>query len=322
MNEASVLKKLGDIGLVPVTVLDTAEHAVPLMEALQKGGVDTAEITLRTDCALEGISRMKKQRPDFLVGAGTVLNAEQAEKAVKAGADYIVSPGFNAELVSWCGQKHVPVIPGCVTATEVQAAVNAGIKMIKFFPAEISGGARACANLAAPFSQVKFIPTGGISLDHLSDYVGCGCVGAIGGGWLCGSSNIKSENWQGITQTVQESVKKLLGFEVVHVGINTGSKEEGRRISYALSGIFGFPVREGELSNFVGTGFEVNNFMGLGAKGHIAIDTNRVSWAEYHLGRMGVKFREDSRVTANGKTMALYLQEEFGGFALHLRQRQ
>ncbi len=319
MNKESVLEKLGHIGLVPVAVIDTVAHAVPLADAIKAGGIDTAEITLRTDCALESIAMIKEKHPDFLVGAGTVLNTEQAEKAIKAGADYIVSPGLSAEMLRM--QNDIPVIPGCTTATEVQAAVNAGIRTVKFFPANTNGGVSACMSLSAPFSQVKFIPTGGISLSNMGDYARCTNVAAIGGGWLCTSSDIQSENWSGITRTVQESVKKLLEFEVVHVGINTKEKDEGRDISHALSKVFGFSVREGELSNFVGTGIEVNNFVGLGEKGHIAVDTNRVAWAEHHLRRIGVKFREDSRVMANGITMVVYLQEEFGGFAIHLRQR-
>lgn len=322
MNDASILKTLGTIGLIPIAVLDCAEHAVPLAQALSKGGIDTIEVTLRTDCALEGICRIKKQLPHFLVGVGTVLNIEQAEKAVKAGADYIVSPGFSVELVTWCKQRQVTVLPGCTTATEIQAAVGMGITTVKFFPASISGGAKACANIAAPFGMVKFIPTGGIGLENLSEYVKRDYIHAIDGGWLCSKSDIKAENWESITQTAKESVKKLLRFEVVHVGINTNSSEEAKKISYALADIFGFVVREGALSNFVGTGFEVNHFMGLGSKGHIAVDTNSVSQAEYHLGRLGVAFKEDSRVFAGGKTLAIYLQEEFGGFAIHLRQRQ
>jgi len=247
MNESSILKRLGNIGLIPVAILDTAAHAVPLAQALCKGGIDTIEVTLRSDCALEGISLIKKQLPDFLVGAGTVLNIEQAEKAVKAGADYIVSPGFSAELVTWCKQRLISVLPGCTTATEIQAAVGMGVTMVKFFPASTSGGVEACANLAAPFDMVKFVPTGGIGLENLSEYVKRDYIHAIGGGWLCSKSDIKAENWEKITETAKESVKKLLGFEVVHVGINTDSKEEAGKISYALADIFGFTVREGTL---------------------------------------------------------------------------
>lgn len=321
MNNDSVLDRLGKIGLIPTAVLDSPRHAFPLAEALRKGGIDTVEVTLRTEAAIEGISLIKRACPDFLVGAGTVLCPKQAEDAVKAGADYIVSPGFDAGLVKWCQSKNIPVIPGCSTASEIQSALSLGLTVLKFFPASVSGGAEACESLAGPFPMVKFVPTGGVGPESLKEYVNCGCVHAIGGGWLCGSSDIASEDWKEITASAADSVKKLLGFEVVHVGINTESKAEGKKISYALSGIFGFPVREGELSNFVGTGFEVNNFNGLGTKGHVAVDTNSIPRAEYHLGRIGVKFREDSRVIVGNRTVALYLQEEFGGFAIHIRQR-
>jgi len=322
MNDTKVLEKLGKIGLIPVAVLESAKDAVPLAQALSTGGIDTMEVTFRTDCAADAISLIKKQFANFLVGAGTILTVEQAEKAAEAGADYIVSPGFNAELVKWCTKHQIPVIPGCTTASEVQAAVAIGLSMLKFFPAATCGGVKSCANLAAPFQTVKFLPTGGINFDNFSDYVNRDYIHAIGGGWLCDKADIQAENWEKITQVAKESVKKLLGFEVAHVGINTNSAEEAKKISVELSDIFGFPVFRGALSDFVGTGFEINCSMGLGTNGHIAIDTNSVAQAEYHLARLGVAFKEESRVVAGGKTAVLYLQKEFGGFAIHLRQRK
>lgn len=321
MYKEYILDRLGDIGIIPTAVLDCAEHAVPLAKALKKGGIDTVEVTLRTEFALEGISRIKKELPDFAVGAGTVLNMEQAQKAVEAGADYIVSPGFDEETVKWCINGNIPVIPGCMTATEIQKAVAMGLKILKFFPAESSGGVKACKSLAAPYKMVKFVPTGGINLENISDYVNCGCIYAIGGGWACSKDNIVSENWDAITDIAKESVKKLLGFTVAHVGINTDSAEDGKKLAYDLAGIFGLPVAENEKSEFVSSGIEVINSKGPGKHGHIAVDTNSVSRAEYYLKRAGVFFRDESRIVKGDKTVLIYLKQEFGGFAIHLRQK-
>ena len=320
--ENKVMETLGKIGLVPLAVLDDAETAVPLAKALQAGGVDTMEITFRTACALDAIAAVKKEVPGFLPGAGTVLTVKQAQDAVKAGADYIVMPGFDEEIVDWCIRNSVPVVPGCVTPTEVQAAVKKGLTVLKFFPAERYGGVKTCASLAEPFRTVKFMPTGGVSLDNLSDYAGKDFIFAIGGSWLCRKDDVKAGSWEKITAVGKASVQKLLGYEVAHVGVNTGSAQEAAGISDELAGLFGFPKSVGELSTFVGTGFEINHSAGYGSKGHVAIDTNSVARAEYYLSRMGIAFNEKSRITAGGKTTVVYLEKEFGGFAIHLRQKK
>lgn len=322
MNKKDIINRLENIGVIPTAVLDCPEHAVPLAKALKKGGIDTVEVTLRTEFAIDGISEIKKALPDFIVGAGTVLNKEQAQKSVRSGADYIVSPGLDEETVRWCIDEEIPVIPGCMSATEVQKAVAMGLKILKFFPAESSGGVKTCKSLSAPYKMVRFVPTGGINLNNISDYLNCSCIFAIGGGWVCGNANIASENWDAITETAKESVKKLLGFEVAHVGINTESAEAGKKLAYGLADIFGLPVAENEKSEFVTSGIEVVNSIGPGEHGHIAVDTNNISRAEYYLKRAGVEFREETRKLNNGKTFLIYLKQEFGGFAVHIRQKK
>lgn len=320
--ENKVMEALGKIGLVPLAVLDDAESAVPLAKALHAGGVDTMEITFRTACAVDAIAAVKKELPGFIPGAGTVLTVGQAQDAVKAGADYIVTPGYDEEIVDWCLQNGVPVIPGCVTPTEVQAALKKGLTILKFFPAERYGGVKTCASLAEPFRTVKFMPTGGVGPDNLADYAGKSFIHAIGGSWLCKKDDVKAGNWDRITETVRASVWTLLGYKVVHVGVNTSGAEEAAGISDRLAGLFGLSKSVGKLSTFVGTGFEINHFVGYGAKGHVAIDTNSVERAEYYLAKAGVRLNEKSRITADGKTVAIYLEEEFGGFAIHLRQKK
>lgn len=316
-----IIETLGKIGLVPLAVLDDAGTAVPLAKALQAGGVGTMEITFRTACARDAIAAVKQQVPGFIPGAGTVLSVEQAKEAVEAGADYIVTPGFDAEIVDWCRENGVAVVPGCVTPTEVQQAVKKGLTVLKFFPAERYGGVKTCASLVEPFRTVKFMPTGGIGFDNLSDYVGKDFIFAVGGSWLCNKDDVKAGNWEKITAGAKASVQKLLGFQIGHVGINSGSFEEAAALSDELSALLGFAKSVGTASTFVGTAFEINHSAGRGAKGHVSVNTNSIPRAEYYLSKMGVKFDEKSRVSANGKTVALYLEKEFGGFAVHLKQK-
>ena len=185
-----VMEILGKTGLVPLAVLDDAESAVPLAKALHAGGIDTMEITFRTDCARDAIAAVKRDVPGFLPGAGTVLTVGQAQDAVQAGAEYIVTPGFDEEIVDWCIGNGVPVVPGCATATEVQRGVKKGLAVLKFFPAERYGGVKTCASLAEPFRTVKFLPTGGIGLDNLSDYADKDFIFAVGGSWLCKKDDV------------------------------------------------------------------------------------------------------------------------------------
>lgn len=318
----NVLEALGKIGLIPLASVDRAEDAVGLVKALQAGGIDTVEIAFRTECAAEAIRQVKSQVPDFLVGAGTVVNVEEARQARLAGADYIVMPGFDEAVVDWCGENNLPVIPGCVTPTEIMKAVSRKLSVVKFFPAETFGGVKACAGLAAPFRSVRFFVTGGIGPGNLSDYAQSACICSIGGSWLCDKEAIRAKNWGKITATAKEAVARLLGYEVVHVGINTDGPEEAAAISKSLGDTFGFYSSVNPASTFVGTGFEINHSPGLGKNGHVAIDTNNVARAEYYLSKSGVSFNEASRIKNGEKTAVVYLQQEFGDFAVHLRQRK
>ena len=171
MNQ--ILEQLGTYGIVPVVVLQDAAKAEPLAEALCKGGLACAEVTFRTDAAEESIRIMSEKFPEMLVGAGTVLTIEQADCAVKAGAKFIVSPGLNPEVVKWCQAHEVPVIPGIVTPTEMEQAIGLGLTMVKFFPAEPAGGINMIKAMAAPYTQMKFMPTGGINAKNLEEYLSC-----------------------------------------------------------------------------------------------------------------------------------------------------
>ena len=203
----SFSEKVFEAGIVPVVVLNNVEDAVPLARALLKGGICFMEITFRTECAAECISVISKEVPEVIVGAGTVLNVEQAKTAVECGAKFIVSPGIDEETVRWAIENDIPVIPGAVTPTEIMKAISLGLKTVKFFPADVYGGIKAIKALSAPFGQVKFLPTGGVSEANLADFIGNKSVCAVGGSWVCKKDDVLSHDWDKITSLAANAVK-------------------------------------------------------------------------------------------------------------------
>lgn len=199
--------------VVPVVVLNDAKDALPLADALVEGGLPCAEVTFRTDAAEESIRLMAEKYPDMLVGAGTVLTIEQVDRAVKAGAKFIVSPGFDSEIVDYCLEKEIPVFPGCITPSEVAQAVKRGLKVVKFFPAEQFGGVATIKAMAAPYTMVKFMPTGGISAKNLKDYLSCDKILCCGGSWMVKGDLIKAGEFDKIRELTKEAV--ALAKEIV-----------------------------------------------------------------------------------------------------------
>lgn len=191
--------------IVPVVVIDDAEKAVPTAQALVRGGIEVMEITYRTDAASAAISNVCSACPDIIVGAGTIVTLEQCKQAVTCGAKFIVSPGFDNEVVSWCVANRIPVIPGCVTPTEIMKALKYDLRVLKFFPANVYGGLTAMKSLSAPFSGITFIPTGGVGASNISEYCKAPFIYAVGGSWLCARSIIADENYEKITQLCQEA---------------------------------------------------------------------------------------------------------------------
>ena len=204
-------ERLGNNAVVPVVVLDDVKNAVPTAKALLAGGIDVMEITLRTAAAMDSIKTVAEQCPDMLVGAGTVVNVEQAKAVVAAGAQFIVSPGFDEELVKWCVDNDVTVAPGCVTPSEIMGALKLGVNVVKFFPANVYGGLNAMKNLAAPFVGVKFLPTGGVNAGNIKEYVDAPFLHAVGGSWVCPKAEIAAGNWEKITQLCLEARKAAKG---------------------------------------------------------------------------------------------------------------
>ena len=200
-----VLARMRTCGVVPVVVLENADDAVATAKAMLQGGVDVMEITFRTAAAPESIRRVAREVPDMLVGAGTVVTLDQCMQAIACGAKFIVSPGFDEEVVAWCCENQIPVTPGCVTPTEIMAALKFDLKVLKFFPANVYGGLSALKSLSGPFGGVKFIPTGGVGPANLADFAASPTVHAVGGSWVCPKGDITAHNYEKIETLCREA---------------------------------------------------------------------------------------------------------------------
>ena len=207
----TVMERLANAGLVPVVVIENAKDAIPTANAMVAGGVDVMEITFRTAAAPDAIRAVAENCPDMLVGAGTVLSLEQCKLAVEMGAKFIVAPGFDPEIVDWCIENNIPVTPGCVTPTEITMAIKRGLKVLKFFPANVYGGLNAMKNLAGPFVGIKFMPTGGINTANIKEYVDAPFIHAVGGSWVCPKADIAAGNFEKITALCAEARKAAIG---------------------------------------------------------------------------------------------------------------
>lgn len=204
-----LIKTITETGIVPVIKIDNADDAINLAKALREGGINCAEITFRTDAAEESISRIAKEFPDMLIAAGTVLTPGQADAAMSAGAKFIVSPGLNPEVVRHCQKKGYPVIPGVCTPTEVEAALSLGLKYLKFFPAEAAGGVNMIKAMSAPYTMVRFMPTGGINIKNVADYLNCKAVYACGGSWMVPADKLAAGDFDAIKNLTAEAVEML-----------------------------------------------------------------------------------------------------------------
>ena len=202
-----IAEKFQKFGVVPVVVLEDTKDAVPLAKALVEGGLPCAEVTFRTEAAEESIRFMAEQFPEMLVGAGTVLTTEQVDAAVGAGAKFIVSPGFDPKIVDYCLEKDIPVFPGCITPSEVAQAVKRGLKVVKFFPAEPAGGLKYIRAIAAPYTMMKFMPTGGINPQNVREYLAYDRIAACGGSWMVKNTMIENNEFDRIEELVKEAVE-------------------------------------------------------------------------------------------------------------------
>ena len=232
-----IQKRIQAIGLMPVVAKVAVEDSELLAKALMEGGIPNAEITFRMEGADEVIARMRKAYPDMLVGAGTVTSVELAEKALKAGAQFIVSPGLNPTVVKFCQDQGIDIIPGVATPSEVEQAMGMGLRTLKFFPAEQNGGLPAIKAICGPYKGVGFMPTGGVNLNNLADYLAFDRIVACGGTYMLGKY-AETKQWAEITALCRKSVQVMLGLKLVHVGLNApdaaGAQDAASQLSQLL----------------------------------------------------------------------------------------
>jgi 2-dehydro-3-deoxyphosphogluconate aldolase/(4S)-4-hydroxy-2-oxoglutarate aldolase len=316
-----ILEKIGELGIVPVVKIEKAEDALPLGRALIDGDLPITEITFRTSAAEESIKTLTRELPNLLVGAGTVLTIEQAKKAVSAGAKFIVSPGFNPRIVDYCIENSIPITPGINNPTQIEMALERGIEVVKYFPAEASGGLPLLKSMSAPYAGIKFIPTGGINQNNLCSYLSENKVLACGGSWMVKPELISSGNFDVITRLTKEAVSIMLGFEFAHLGINEENKDKALNSANQLSHLFYFSLKEGTSSIFAGSGFEVIKSQYLGKHGHIAIATSDIHRAIAYLKKKDISVLSETAKEKNGKLKAIYIAQEVSGFAIHLLQK-
>ena len=319
MNE--ILERIGELGIIPVVKIEKAKDALPLGRALLDGHLPIAEITFRTSAAEESIKTLTGELPNLLVGAGTVLTIEQVKKAVSAGAKFIVSPGFNPRVVDYCIENGIPITPGINNPTQIEMALERGIEVVKYFPAEASGGLPLLKSMSAPYTGIKFIPTGGINQNNLCSYLSNNKVHACGGSWMVKPELISSGNFDEITRLTKEAISTILGFEFAHLGINEETKDKALNSANLLSRLFYLPAIEGISSIFVGPGFEVIKSQYLGKHGHIAIATNDIHRAIAYLKKKGISVLPETAKEKKGKLKVIYIAQEVSGFAIHLMQK-
>jgi len=316
-----ILEKIGDLGLVPVVKIDRPEDALQLGKSLIDGDLPIVEITFRTAVAELVIKNLTRELPELLVGAGTVLSVEQVKKAVSAGAQFIVSPGFNPKVVDFCVENSIPITPGLNTPTQIEIALERGLEVVKFFPAEASGGIEFLKAMVAPYSGIKFIPTGGINKENLNSYLSLKRVHACGGSWMVKAKLISCRRFDEVTRLTREAVSTMLGFEFLHLGINEGNREKALESATFLSSVFWLPLRQNASSISAGSCFEITKSPFSGKKGYISISTNNIHRAIAYLKRKGVSILSESAKEKNGKLNAVYLDKEVSGFTINLVQK-
>ncbi len=307
--ESEALKIIGDLGAVPVATIDQAEDSIPLAEALLKGGLPVIEVTFRTATAKEALRAIAAYVPQMLVGAGTVLSVEQAESALEAGAQFIVSPGFCPRVVQYCLNQGVAVIPGCSSPTDLTAAFNFGLQVVKYFPAELLGGTAALEAIGKPFGGMKFIPTGGIGFHNLQQYLRLDKVWACGGSWMVGAQLIRNRDFKAISRLAKVTLSEILGFRL-DCELPVALLEE-------ISALFKLPLRES------GAPYPAGSLLRRGESNkQLTVKTNNLIRAAAYFLREGIEVCAGVEATPVKPPAAIYLQEKAGGFDICVVEEQ
>lgn len=318
-----MIKRISELGVLPVVKIDKEEDAPLLAKALVKGDLPAAEVTFRTKAAKKAIALMKEAEPDMLVGAGTVLSIEQVNDALEAGAEFMVSPGFNPKVVGYCMDKNIPIFPGVNNPTGIEQALEFGLKTVKFFPAESSGGLDMLKAMSAPYGAINFMPTGGIGVKNIGKYLAFDKIVACGGSWMVPSDAINNKDFDKITALTKEAVMTVLGFEFGHLGINNADKSAALNVCDTLSSLFGYScTRTIEMASFMGDDFEIMYNTDKNEHGHMSFLVNSLERALAFLKRKGVSAVADTvKYNEKGKPVFAYLDVKLAGFGIHLAQK-
>lgn len=314
---SDVLKEIARIGMIPVLSIDQSSRALPLARALSAGGLPLMEVMFRTEAAAECIALIARHMPDFLVGAGTVLSVEQAQQAVDCGARFLVAPGFNPELVRWARQRDIPIVPGCVSPSEVDAARLLGLKVLKFFPAVENGGVRAMELLSGPFPEISFVPTGDLTLPLAVDYLSCRKVAAAGGDFMLSYADIYADHYPQITASVRQALATYFNFHLKYIAVQAADALPAAQQAAVLLQDFNIatPADEALLRQLP------PDTAPAAGRGLIAVGTRDAERAYYYLRRCGLDFAADSLCrSADGRLLSARLKLNFHDFALQLMQ--
>lgn len=313
-----ILDKINKVGFLPLIVLDNVSRAVPLGKALVEAGIPFAEVTFRTENAARIIKEMTSVK-GLYVGAGTVHTIEQAKIAYDNGATFIVTPGIKEDVVKWCQAHDLPIVPGCAVPSDVELALSLNLDTIKFFPAESYGGVNTLKALSGPFSEVKIIPTGGITEDNFGAYLSLPNVIAVGGSFITPSELVNEGKFSEIVILIHEIQKKMFNFNLGHIGINQTSEDSAISAATQIANIFDLKTVNLNKSIYVEGGFEILKQAHHGNNGHICLTTATLERAYEYLSNKNVKFREDTRLCdKNGRLKSIFLEQEVGGFAFQL----
>lgn len=310
----NIIKELSLYGIVPVIKIERLEDAPFIAKALCAGGLPIAEVTFRTDCAKEAIKIMKQTCPQMIIGAGTVLNASQVDAALEAGSQFIVSPGLNPKTVQYCLDKNVPILPGCANPSDMEQAIELGLEVVKFFPAQANGGLPAIKAMSAPYSNLKFMPTGGINTSNLTEYLAFDKIVACGGTWMVSDELINNQKWDEITAITKQAIKTMLDLKIHHIGIGTNDK------GVELASLINNPYQESLPASTVVEQMEFMHGAPDQLIHHLCLSTRNIERAMFFLEKQGYTFDAQTiRYNHKNKIEFIYFNELISGFKCHLR---
>lgn len=314
-----LISKLYESGVIPVVKIDDENKAIELVKSFKKKGLTVLEITFRTVQAKEAIRRISEYDKDFLIGAGTILTLEQLNDAIEAGAKFLVTPGFNKKIVLEAQKRGVPIIPGVSTATEIESALENNIHFVKFFPAEAMGGLKTIKALSGPYPNVRFIPTGGINLDNMTEYTNDNRVIAVGASWMTESKDLNESNFDVIEQKIEVTMNKLLDLSFDHVGILSANYEKD---VLELNALTKQSISKHSKSSFVGQIEIIKEKNPEVSNVHLAYKTSNIKRAIHYFENLGYIFNQNTKVFDTSNNLkAIYFEEKYVDVSIHLIQR-